>query len=147
MKFANQLLVVLPCTLLFSCNVFHPRFDSKKSDTENNRFHYEHLVGIKWTNDVKNLYAYGDELGIDASYYVAFECSQQTSHKIIESNEMIKDSGKGTVLSSGVQFAWWNMNEIDTLTRFVYSNSAQTYFKYYWYNSENGKGYFLDFDL
>jgi hypothetical protein len=124
-----------------------PSFDYNKPDTENNQFHYEHLLTIKMTPDVKNLYSYGDELGIDASYYLAFECNLETANSIIRANKLIKDEERGNPLYSGFKQKWWNQNEIDTLTRYVYSNDERTYFKYFWYNESSHRAYFLDFDL
>lgn len=134
----------LTITFFSSCV---PPFDSDTPDTENNKYHYEHLVNVKLTKDVNKIYTYGDELGIDASYYLAFECNKNTALRIIESNKCIKDSDKGIALYGGFKMKWWNENEIDTLTRFVYKNESGRYFKYFWYNDLNQHAYFLDFDL
>ena len=125
---------------MVSCGIGHPPFDSNTPDTKNNVFHYEHLVNIKISNDVKSLYSYGNEFGIDASYYLSFKCSKQTSNKIIKQNEMTLDVERGTALYSSLELIWWNRNEIDTLKRYVYSNPEKTYFKYFWYNKNTNQG-------
>ena len=124
-----------------------PSFDSGTPDTENNKYHYGHLVNVKPTSDVKNLYTSGDELGIDASYYLAFECDKNTALRIIESNNFLQGSNIGIPLISGFKMKWCNKIEIDSLTRYVYQNESGTYFNYFWYNELKRHAYFLDFGL
>jgi len=134
-------------SIILSHSACNRPFDSDKPDTRNNHFHYEKLVGVEITPDVKNLYSFGDEIGIDASYYLAFECNITTAKRILTSNSLIKDTKKGNPLSNGFKQKWWNESEIDTLTRYVFTNDARTYFRYFWYNKTNQHAYFLDFDL
>lgn len=129
-----------------SCGISHPPFDYETPDTQNNVFHYEHLVNVEITDDVKNLYSYGSE-GIDASYYLAFECDEDTKEKIIKANKMDKDIEVGQALYSSFEIDWWNKEEIDTLSRYVYSSDDERYFRYFWYNDDSHQAYFLDFDL
>ncbi len=137
-------LFILACS---SSNTGHPPFDSDQADTENNHFHYEQLLGVKITADVSNLYAFGDEFGADASYYLAFECNQKTAQSIIDSNEFTAETELGIPLTSGFEIEWWNTAEIDTLARMGWKNETEDYFKYFWYNESNNHAYFLDFDL
>lgn len=144
----NKIIQFITFTVIFSsCGISHPPFDSDKADTKNNRFHYQELINLELTPDVKNLYTYGNEFGIDASYYIAFECKKETALKIIDSNNFLKEDVFGIPLSSNLELDWWNKNEIDTLIRYVYKNNDETYFKYFWYNDSNFHAYFLDFDL
>lgn len=143
-KNSTLTITFLSITFLNSCV---PPFDSETPDTENNKYHYEHLINVKLTPDVNNIYAYGDELGIDASYYLAFECNYNTALRIIKSNNFLQDSETGIPLVSEFKMKWWNESEIDSLTRYVYKNESKTYFKYFWYNELNKHAYFLDFDL
>lgn len=139
-----NILAVLVMLLLVACA---PPFDSRIPDTENNQFHYEHLINVKLTPDVTNLYTYGDELGIDASYYLAFECDRNTALHIVKTNNLKEDTKNGIPLSSGFNMPWWSEREIESLQRYVYQNEEGTYFKYFWYNTKNRHAYFLDFDL
>lgn len=143
----NILFVYLLSSILISCGAGHPPFDTDKPDTENNRFHYEHLINVKISPDVVNLYADGDEIGIDAAYYLAFECNKETALRIINSNKLLQDEKLGIPLINGYKTAWWDTNEIESLPRFVYKNEDETYFKYFWYNESNQHAYFMDFDL
>ncbi|PCI95352.1 MAG: hypothetical protein COB15_12295 [Flavobacteriales bacterium] len=147
MKTKRLTLILLVAVIISACGGSAPPFDSKTPDTKNNVFHYEHLVGIGISEDVKNLYTYGDQFGIDASYYLAFNCTESTKDSIINSNQMIADSENGIGLYSSLELDWWDKEEIESLNRFVYTNENKTYFKYFWYNEESSQAYFLDFDL
>lgn len=143
----NRVFLTLGYTFgVLSYSACTPPFDSTKPDTKNNQFHYEHLLHVEMSPDVKNLYSYGDE-GFDASYNLAFKCNLETAKRIIISNNLVKDTGKGNPLISGFKQHWWNETEIDTLTRYIYTNDDRRYFKYFWYNETNLQAYFLDFDL
>jgi hypothetical protein len=131
--------------LLF--NACHPPFDPGKPDTKNNQFHYEHLLNVEITPDIKSLYAYGDEFGIDASYYLSFECEKETVTKIVEQNRLTHRVGPGSGWTKGPELRWWDKTEIDTLEGYMYKNDSEEHFKYLWYNESNHHAYFLDFDL
>ena len=131
---------------LYSCNPFVPSFDSTTPDTTNNYYHYKHLIHVEPTPDVKNLYTLGNEIGIDASYYLAFNCNGNTAQRIIDSNEMILDDDRGSI-RLGCDQKWWKEDEIKHLDRYVFKSDNERYFKYFWHNRKNGNGYFLDFDL
>ena len=140
-------LLTLITLIITSCGLSHPPFDPGKPDTKNNQFHYKNLLRVDVTPDVKNLYTYGSEIGFDATYYVAFECSAETAQKIIEANQMVEDDKKGLSLSRSFDMPWWKKEEIKSLARYKYQNEKNTYFKYFWYNWANKHAYFLDFDL
>lgn len=147
MKLSHLLVLLIPLSLSVSCGAGHPPFDHGTPDTENNTFHYENLVNVKISEDVKNLYTFGNENGFDASYYIAFECNSQTAEKIIDANKMAPDSIKGAELRLDSKMEWWDEADIDTLDKHVFSNADNTYFRYFWYNEQTNQGYFLDFDL
>jgi len=143
MKFHYLLLLI--SILLISCGIGHPPFDSDTPDTKNNVFHYEHLINVKISEDVKNLYTFGWEFTRDPTYCLSFKCNKETAYKIIEQNEMTLDTKKGIGLS--IELEWWNNSDIDTLLRYQITNSEETYFKYFWYNENTNQAYFLDFDV
>ncbi|MFT5513863.1 MAG: hypothetical protein ACI8SE_002274, partial [Bacteroidia bacterium] len=134
--------------LFMSCGVGHPPFDRSTPDTKNNKYHFRHLVNLEPSTDVHGLYTYGNEMGIDASYLLTFKCGPETVLQIIKSNDMELDDQKGTVLYGiGTNVSWWNVSDIDTLTRYIYSSENERYFRYFWYNDYTNQGYFLYFDL
>ncbi len=125
----------------------HPPFDYQTPDTKNNIFHYENLIHVDITPDVTNLYTYGDEIGIDASYYLAFECNPETAQAIIDSNDMQSDCFNITILNNGFKMSWWDLQEIKTLPQFCWSNDNETYFKHFWYDPQTKRAFFMDFDI
>ena len=126
--------------LLYSCN----HFDDKIPDTAANKKHFENFLKVKITPDVKNIYTCGDEIGIDASYHIAFECHDSTKNKIININNFTPDNISGI----GIQpppHEWWDEQEILHLPQF--SNIKRQYHRYFWYDSISQKAYYSDFDL
>jgi hypothetical protein len=124
-----------------------PPFDHDNPDTENNRKRFKDFLKVEITEDVKNIYCFDDAIGIDADYMFAFNCSPKTSNKIIEANELKIDTLN---LDNGFglqhDFEWWDKKKIENLRKFSWTDGNQN-FKYYWYDKENEKAYFFDFDM
>lgn len=125
----------------------YPSFDHDKPDTENNKNRFKEFLKIKISEDIKNIYCFNDEIGIDADYMFAFNCNETTSKKIIEVHELLIDS-LNSDNGFGIQhdFEWWEKDRIVNLEKYTWTDGKQ-YFKYYWYDKENKKAYFFDFDL
>src|SRR5688572_5773013 len=124
-----------------------PGFDHDKPDTENNKQRFRDFLKIEITPDVKNIYCFDDAIGIDADYMFAFGCDPSTSLRIIEANELKLDtSNTDNGFSMQHDFKWWKKERIAKLNKYSWTNGNQ-YFKYYWYDEENGKAYFFDFDM
>jgi hypothetical protein len=128
--------------ILNSCN----QFDSGTPDTRNNKFHFKNFLNVEITPDVKNIYTFGDELGIDAKYMIAFNCNGTTANKIIEVNEFKADnSNQDGYYIQAEHLKWWDRNEVIELPKYSWNDG--NYFKYFWYDSIKEKAYYLDFDL
>lgn len=127
-------------------NVF-PRFDHDKPDTDNNKKRFKDFIKVELTSDVKNIYCFNDEIGIDVDYMFAFNCDSTTSNNIIKKHELKLDT-VNTECGFGMQhdFDWWDKERIAELPKYSWTNGEQ-YFKYYWYDEENEKAYFFDFDM
>jgi hypothetical protein len=127
-------------------NIVSPRFDDFTPDTKYNKKRFADFLKVELTPDIKNIYCFNDEIGIDASYQFGFNCNYQTAQKIIAKHSLRKDS---TALNStGIQysFSWWDVNKVAQLT--LYSNSpGRDYYQYFWYDSLEQKAYYLDFDM
>ncbi|GAB5466516.1 MAG: hypothetical protein Kapaf2KO_19520 [Candidatus Kapaibacteriales bacterium] len=125
----------------------YPQFDHDKSDTENNRKGFVEFLKVELTADIKNIYCYDDAIGIDTDYMFSFNCNIETSKKIIITHKLKIDTldlGNGFALQH--DFEWWDKKRIETLKRYSWTNGNQ-YYKYYWYDNENNKAYFFDFDM
>ena len=125
----------------------YPTFDHDKPDTENNKKRFKDFIKVRITDEVKNIYCFDDAVGIDSDYMFSFSCSAETSDRIIEKHDLTMD----TLTSDdgfGMQddFDWWDKDRIEQLDKYSWTNGNQ-YFKYYWYDEENGKAYFFDFDM
>lgn len=125
----------------------YPTFDHDKPDTENNKKRFKDFIKVKITDDVRNIYCYDDAVGIDSDYMFSFYCSSETSEKIKEKHDLTMDtlnSDDGFGMQD--EFDWWDKDRIKELDKYSWTNGDQ-YYKYYWYDEENGKAYFFDFDI
>lgn len=122
-------------------------FDYDKPDTENNKKRFLDFLKVELTPDVKNIYCFDDAVGIDADYMFSFNCNLNTSEKIIEFHNLKLDT-LNTDNGFGIQhdFEWWNKKQIEKLKKYSWAGDNQ-YFKYFWYDRENQKAYFFDFEL
>lgn len=129
------LLVVSISFLLCSC------FRSSKT-------YFKDLLGFSATADVKHLNSYSDELGIDASYWMAFECNDSTVDKIIKKLQLSKSDVETRGLYGGMNSRperWWDTSFVFHTKPFYREDDR--IFWYLWYNKPQKKVYFLSFDL
>lgn len=125
---------------------FFPTYDSEEGDTDYNKKRFKEFLGFYPTDDVKNLYAYADELGIDASYFFAFNSNEQTVERIIKELELQKDTtNNSSVVGFDLPYTWWNSERIDELEPF--SKVEKNIHWYLWHDREKNKAYFLTFDI
>ncbi|HYH16000.1 MAG TPA: hypothetical protein VD794_12300, partial [Flavisolibacter sp.] len=92
------------------------RSDAYEPDTRYNRKRFAEFFGFAPTADVKNLYCYADEMGIDHKYQFAFNCDTVTVNRIT-SQLQLKKQNKPDNFSSGLwhSFPWWDSATIETL--------------------------------
>ncbi len=128
-------------------NKIFPPFDHDKPDTENNKKRFADFLKVEITPDIKNIYCFDDAIGINADYMFAFNCNSTTSEQIIKTHNLTVDTLN---LDNGFgmqhDFEWWDKYRIENLQKYSWTNGHQ-YFKYYWYDIENEKGYFFDFTM
>ena len=121
-------------------------YSQDKPDTKANKKIFADFFNFQVTPDVHNLYAYSDELGIDASYYLAFNCDDSTIKKIKQNLSLEVDNTEtsfGGGLNSSPTF-WWDttfMNRAKPL-----SKEEKNLYWYLWYDRHKKKAYFLTFD-
>ncbi len=127
-------------------NKLFTNYNHDKADTKANRKIFADFFGFPVTPDVYNLYAYADELGIDASYYLAFECNDSTIEKIKQEFDLEQDKTEtsfGGGLNSSPTF-WWDTAFINKAKPF--SKQEKNLYWYLWYDKPKKKAYFLTFD-
>ncbi|GAB3829136.1 hypothetical protein [Pontibacter rugosus] len=125
---------------------FFPTYESKVGDTDYNKKRFKEFFGFYPTDDVKNLYAYADELGVDASYYFSFNCNEQTVERIIKELELQKDTAnRSSVIGFDLPYTWWNTERIDKLEPVL--KIEKNIHWYLWHDREKNQAYFLTLDI
>ncbi len=110
--------------------------------------YFKSFFGLSPTKDVKKLNSYADELGIDASYWLAFECEDSTVKKIVSALQLKKDSAKISGFIGGLNTNptnWWDTSFI--LHNNPYYKDEERIIWRLWYDSIGKKAYLLSFDL
>ena len=192
-KFLQKLLLPITIIAIFSCTqikrkgdeVIHkaketvaekkdvlidkiiPQFDAATPDTKFNKQRFSEFFEFYPTSDVKNLYCYSDQLGIDASYWFAFECNDSTVQKIISKLRLTIKPKKeyrvtrdisGNVIDSMLTYngnglqgglnstptSWWDTAFINKTN--PYAKIKENLYWYLYHDTKNKKVYFLTFD-
>ena len=124
-----------------------PKFDPETPDSKYNKKRFKDFLKVPVTEDVKNIYCSSDAIGIDASYQFAFNCSRTTADNIIKNLELKIDKSKESG-GYGIHhdFNWWDLEKIKLLDLYSY-NFENNYFRCFWYDELEQKGYFFDYDM
>ncbi len=127
-------------------NVF-PKFDAYKADTKHNKKRFKEYLEVDLTQDINEIYCYADFLGIDYKVLFSFNCDSATIKKIVDKKGLkLSESDKDNGFAFIDEFDWWDEQKISTLKPYV-EGVEYEYWKYLWYDSENGKAYYLEFSL
>ncbi|PLX09708.1 MAG: hypothetical protein C0596_01205 [Marinilabiliales bacterium] len=124
-----------------------PRFDHDVPDTKSNKQRFKEFIQVELSSDIKNIYCFADNLGIDSDYMFAFNCNPETSQKIIDKHNLKLDT-INTDNAFGIQhdFPWWDKDKIKELDKYSWTNGNE-YYQYYWYDEDNQQAYYFDFDM
>lgn len=124
-----------------------PKFDAHKPDTKSNKKRFVEFLKVNLTSDIKNIYCFDDAMGVDADYMFSFNCNKTTANKIIDTLNLKLDK-ETTDYAFGIQhdFEWWDKKKIEKLDLYSWHDEHQ-YFKYFWYDSNEQKAYYFDYDL
>ena len=122
-------------------------FNAFEPDTKFNKKRFEEFFGFYPTDDVKNLYCYADEIGIDHSYQFSFNCDTSAESKIIRNLGLVKQKLPDNFSCNlWRNFPWWDSTSISIMVPYEKKGAHETYW-YLWYDSSKRKGYFFDFDM
>lgn len=126
-------------------NEVFPMFDAYTPDTKYNKERYTDFILDTLTPDVKNIYCFGDAIGIDANYQFAFSCNATTAQKIIAAHELKLDTANRF---SGFRsdFKWWDAEKIEKLDCYSWEGEHQ-YFEHFWYDEAEQKAYYTAYDM
>lgn len=121
-------------------------YDANTPYTKWNKKRFEEFFKFSPTTDVKNIYCYADEFGIDHDYQFAFNCDD-SSIKKIAANLGLNDTTKANI-GRGLwhSFAWWDSAKIETLQPFTKKGTYETYWNL-WYDEPAKKAYYFEFDM
>lgn len=124
-----------------------PQFDAYKADTKFNKERFNDFLKVDITPDIKNIYCFDDEVGIDSDYMFSFNCNIETTRKIIEKHQLKLDK-ETKDFAFGIQndFEWWDKKKIEKLDLYSWKDNQQ-YYKYFWYDKIEHKAYYFDFDM
>ena len=124
-----------------------PTYDNGKPDTDNNKKRFKEHLQVDLTDDVKNIYAYGDFLGIDYKVLIAFTCDKTTIDKIIAVKKMQLTTAKD---DDGLffldEFQWWDKDKIELLEPYKVGKDGE-YWQYLWYDKKNKTAYYEEYSL
>ena len=101
--------------------------------------------------DVKNLYSWDDRIGINSSFFFAFQCHDTTVKKIISELHMYpyRDTSNSVMGWSGSLYQcgmrWWDSTGIQQINPYV-SKKERLYW-YLWYDTKKHIAYFETFDM
>jgi hypothetical protein len=124
-----------------------PTYDNGKPNTENNKKRFkEHLI-IDLTDDVKNIYAYGDFLGANYKVLISFNCGTFTINKIVRAKAMtISTTENDDGLLFLDEFPWWDKKVIAKIKPFKIGKEYE-YWQYLWFDKKSKTAYYEEFSL
>jgi hypothetical protein len=125
-----------------------PAYDSDKPDTESNKKRFKEHLEVNVTEDVKNIYSYGDFMGIDYKVLISFQCDSTTIEKIVRVKGMTlstQDHDEG--LHFLVELPWWNKEKISSGDKPYKVGKEYEYWEYLWYDRESKTAYYEEFSL
>lgn len=124
-----------------------PRFDSDKADTKYNKKRFEEYLEVKLTSDVKEIYSFGDFLGIDYKVLFSFTCDSTTIQRIVEKKGMEQTNENDDYgLHFGDDFPWWNKERIKEIKAFK-KGEEYKFWQYLWYDKDSKIAYYEEFSL
>ena len=123
-----------------------PSYDSDMPDTESNRIRFQEMLQVAVTDDVKNIYCFGDFMGTDHKILIAFQCDTSTVHRIIKTKRMqlCETADQGLIFTG--EFSWWNKEKIEKIRPYRKGKDFE-YWEYLWFDKETSTAYYEEFSL
>jgi len=127
-------------------NILIPIFDSDRADTKYNKQRFKEFIKIELTPDIKNIYCWGDFLGVDYSVQFSFSCDPTTIKKIIEKKGLTLNNEDNYNLAFSYEFDWWKKEEITKMKPYMKDVNGD-YWQYLWYDKTNSIAYYNEYSI
>jgi len=124
-----------------------PIYDNSKPDTENNKKRFKEHLQVDLTDEIKNIYTYGDFLGADYKVLISFSCDTTTLNKIVKTKAMTlstTDNDEGLFFLD--EFPWWDKKVIAKIKPFKVGKEYE-HWQYLWFDKKNKTAYYEEFSL
>ncbi len=121
-------------------------YNSVKPDTDNNKKRFKEHLRVDLTEDIKNIYAYGDFLGADYKVLISFNCDTSTINRIIKKNNMQLKNEADQGLFFGEEFTWWDKKKIEKIKPYKEGKEGE-YWHYLWFDRKSKTAYYEVFSL
>lgn len=124
-----------------------PIYDSYTSDTENNKRRFKEHLQVELSNDVKEIYTYGDFFGADYCVRISFRCDESTVEKIVLAKQMtLSTETQELGMSLTREFTWWDEERISSLTSYKIGEDGK-FWEYLWFDRQSKTAYYEEFSL
>jgi len=123
-----------------------PSYDAYQPDTDHNKKRFKEHLQTDVSPDVKNIYAYGDFIGIDYKVLLSFTCDTATLGRIVRIKKMKLTTKDDQGLSFGETFPWWNTDKMEKLAAYRKGKEAE-YWEYLWYDPQSRQAWYEEFSM
>ncbi len=124
-----------------------PTYNAHDADTKHNKDRFKEHLQIELTGDVKDLYTYGDFMGIDYAVLMSFSCDQATIDRIVKKNGLqLSTEDDRCGISYPGMFNWWKQDTIDKLIPYK-AGEEDEYWQYLWYNPKTRQAFYEEFSM
>lgn len=140
-------LILFPIVFILMIMSCCSRFDSNEADTKNNKKQLKKYLNVDLTEDIKEIYCFGDFLGADFTVLFSFTCDSITVQRIIEKNNLtLTDKDSDNAFSSNYNFEWWDKEKITQIR--AYKNVEDYHLQQYlWYDKDVKRAYYQKFSM
>jgi hypothetical protein len=114
------------------------KFDPVNPGTRFNKKRFKEFFGFEPTTDVR-------EDWDRCLLLLSFKCNKQTRERIRSDLKLTHDSIGKSVNGFNIDYPWWDKERIETINPL--SRQDDELFWYLWYDKENGRVFFLTFDV
>ncbi|HSY61401.1 MAG TPA: hypothetical protein VK796_05965 [Cytophaga sp.] len=122
--------------------------DEDKPDTFANKQFFKDMLDMDVPEGVTELYCYSNNVGLDGSSQMKFQCDSNTVHTIAEHMGLSKANAiDNAPYGIWTQLPGWDIERIQTIVPFVKKDESRRMYWYLWYDQKNQTAYYIYFDV